>query len=193
MQIETHHKLFYYISMETCRITVKPLTFLFFVSTFCTAQSQKLNKDHSREEILLAAREMINAAGTCAFVTVDENGLPHARTMDPFAPETDFTIWLATNPQSRKVIQIKSNPNVLLHYVDKNDNGYVSIYGKAVLVNEQHEKDFRWKEAWKTFYPNRQTHYLLIKFVPSRLEIINYARGINGNFQTWQPAEVDFK
>jgi general stress protein 26 len=171
---------------------VKFLTFLFFVLPLWTTQSQKLNKEHNREEILLAAREMINAAGTCAFITVDEKGLPHARTMDPFAPEADFTIWLATNPQSRKVSQIKNNPNVLLHYVDKNDNGYVSIYGMAVLVNDQHEKDNRWKEAWKNFYPNRSTHYLLIKFVPSRLEIINYARGINGNSQTWQPAEVNF-
>jgi general stress protein 26 len=171
---------------------VKFLIFLFFVLSISTAQSQKLNKKNSREEILLAAREIINAAGTCALITVDEKGLPHARTMDPFAPEPDFTIWLATNPQSRKVVQIQNNSNVILHYIDKNSNGYVSVYGKAFLVNDPHEKDKRWKEEWKSFYPNRDAGYLLIKLVPDRLEIINYARGINGNPQTWQPAEVNF-
>jgi general stress protein 26 len=90
------------------------------------------------------------------------------------------------------VSQIRNNPNVTLYYTDKNENGYVSIYGTAELVNDQQEKDNRWKEEWKDFYPNRTDGYLLIKVVPTRLEVINYSRGINGNPETWQPAVVYF-
>lgn len=112
--------------------------------------------------------------------------------MDAFEPEENFTVWLATNPNSRKVDQIKSNPHVTLYYSDKNENGYVSIYGMAELINDQTEKDNRWKEEWKNFYPDRQKNYLLIKVTPTRLEVINYNKGINGDSVTWQPAVVNF-
>lgn len=88
--------------------------------------------------------------------------------------------------------QLKNNPNVTLYYADKNDNGYVSIYGTAELVNDQQEKNKRWKAEWKDFYPNQTDAYLLIKVIPTRLEVINYSLGINGNMDTWQPAQVYF-
>ncbi len=113
--------------------------------------------------------------------------------MDPFFPEKDFTVWLATHPNTRKVSQIKNNPNVTLYYFDKNDNGYVTIHGKAELVYDQKEKDKRWKNEWKNFYANRTDGYLLIKVTPDYLELINYNRGISGDSKTWQPAMVRFR
>ena len=107
--------------------------------------------DSAKSKLLLAAREIIGTTTTCALITLDEKGMPRVRSMDPFAPETDFTIWLATNPKSRKVAEIKKNPMVTLFYQDKSDQGYVSIRATAQLVNDQREKDKRWKEAWKDF------------------------------------------
>lgn len=113
--------------------------------------------------------------------------------MDPFSPEKDFTVWLATNPSSRKVTQIKNNPRVTLYYSDKNDQGYVVIHGTAELVDDQREKDLRWKNEWKDFYTNRTDDYLLIKISPLYLEVINYSRGLSGDPKTWQPAMVRFR
>lgn len=75
--------------------------------------------DTSRQFLLKAAREIIKSAGNVALITQDENGIPQVRTMDPFLPEDDFTIWLATQPNTRKVKQIKNNPSVTLYYADK--------------------------------------------------------------------------
>ncbi len=163
----------------------------FLILLVFIAEGQE-KRDESQVKLLQAAREIINASGTCALITVDQNGIAHARTMDPFEPEDDFTIWLATNPKSRKVNELTNNPNVTLYYNDPKNNGYVTLYGKAFLVNDQVEKDTRWKEEWKAYYPNRNDSYLLIKVLPSRLEVINYVRGINGNEDTWQPAFVLF-
>lgn len=169
-------------------------TILIFVLLALVSLGQSIDRDNDSRAILLtAAREIIKSSGTCALITTDENGTTRARTMDPFEPEEDFTIWLATNPKSRKVEQLKGNPNVTLYYNDKNNNGYVTVQGKAFLVNDQHEKDKRWKDSWKSFYPNRTDEYLLIKIIPIRLEVINYARGINGDPVNWQPAEVLFR
>ena len=112
--------------------------------------------------------------------------------MDPFPPDQDFTIWLATNPESRKVVQLKKNAKVILYYTDPTNNGYVAVYGKAALVNDAHEKARHWKEEWRPYYPNRDSHYLLIKVVPTYLEVINYKRGFKGDAKTWQPARAKF-
>jgi len=162
------------------------------LSVRCQPDSKPQNQKNDHELILMAAREIILASGKCALITLDERGLPQVRTMDPFEPESDFTIWLATNPKSRKVNQIRNNPNVTLYYADKNDNGYVSIYGTAELVNDQKEKNKRWKEEWKGFYPNREEAYLLIKVIPFRMEFINYKAGHAGDPITWQPEIVLF-
>jgi len=162
------------------------------LSVGCLSDSKLQNENNDHGLKLIAAREIILASGKCALITLDEKGLPQVRTMDPFEPESDFTIWLATNPKSRKVNQIRSNPNVTLYYADKNDNGYVSIYGIAELVNDQREKDKRWKEEWKDFYPNRAEAYLLIKIMPLRMEFINYKAGHAGDSITWQPEIVMF-
>lgn len=149
--------------------------------------------DTSRQFLLKAAREIIKSAGNVALITQDGSGVPQVRTMDPFAPEEDFTVWLATNPSSRKVQQIKNNPQVTLYYPDKSDKGYVVIHGTAELINDQKEKDTRWKDEWKSFYTNRTDAYLLIKVTPHYLELINYNHGISGDPKTWQPAVVRFK
>ncbi len=151
------------------------------------------SQDTAQQKILKVAREMMNNSGTCALVTLDENGNPRVRTMDPFLPEADFTVWLATNPKSRKVKELTKNSSVALHYTDQNENGYVTLYGKAFLVNDQTEKDKRWKTEWINFYGNRTTEYLLIKVIPQRLEVINYKHGIPGDSITWKPAVVIFK
>lgn len=161
---------------------------------YCAAIAQKSTAaDTTRQFLLNATREIIKSAGNAALVTQDEKGIPQIRTMDPFEPEPDFTVWMATNPHTRKVQQIKNNPNVTLYYPDKNDKGYVVIHGKAQLVNDQKEKDARWKDEWKNFYSNRTDQYLLIKVTPDYLEVINYKRGISGDPKTWQPAMVRFR
>ncbi len=134
----------------------------------------------------------MGAAGTCALITLDEKDLPMVRVMDPFLPDSDFTVWLGTNPKSRKVNQIKNNPNVTLYYLDSDGSGYVVIHGIAQLVDEPKEKEKRWKVEWEAFYPNRTEDYLLIKVSPEWMEVISYSRGIVGDPTTWQPPVVRF-
>jgi len=160
--------------------------------SFNSFSQETVHKDFSEEVLLNAARDIIEDAGTCALITLDANGLPSVRVMDPFLPESDFTIWLGTNPKSRKVNQIKSNPKVTLYYLEKNASGYVVIHGNAILVNDQSEKDNRWKTEWDAFYPNKTDSYQLIKILPERMEVISYTHGIIGDSMTWEVPDVIF-
>ncbi len=174
------------------RVIVFSLLYICLFTGNSLAQT-KQPADTSRQFLLDAAREIMLSAKECGIITQDENGVPQVRTMDPLSPEEDFTVWLATHPNTRKVQQIKNNPNITLYYPDKNDKGYVTIHGVAELVNDQKEKDKRWKNEWKNFYANRTDAYLLIKVTPHYLELINYNHGISGDPKTWQPAMVRFR
>ncbi len=109
----------------------------------------------NRDPVIAAAREIIGLQKYCALVTIDSTGQPQVRTMNPFPPENDMTVWIATNSRSRKIREIKNNPRVCLYYADHNQAfGYVTIVGKAVLVDDMKEKLKRKKEYWDQAFPD---------------------------------------
>jgi general stress protein 26 len=131
-------------------------------------------------------------AGLCTLITLDEEGWPRARTMDPFFPEEDLTVWFGTNPKSRKVEQIKNDPRVTLYYFDQSTVGYVMIQGTAQLVNDKDAKGKYWKDNWNAFYPDNEENYLLIKVTPNKLELVSYKHGIEGDPIYWTPPIIVF-
>jgi general stress protein 26 len=150
-------------------------------------------KEFSRDQLVAAAREIMNTARYCALITTNAMGQGvDARTMDAFAPDEKMIVWLATNPRSRKVGEIRRHPRVTLYYFDRENQAYVTIHGSARLVNERAEKARHWKEDWKAFYPNRDKDYLLIKVVPTRLEVVDTRKGIVGDAKSWRPPTVWF-
>lgn len=148
-----------------------------------------------RPAILPAAREVIAAARYATLVTIGDQGHPEARIMDPFPPEEDFTIWLATNSRSRKVEQLRRDSRVTLLYFDTADPGYVTVLGHAELVADPAEKAARWKEEWREFYRDRNlgADYLLIRVRPIRLELVSTRHGFTGDPETWRAAVVEFR
>ncbi len=164
---------------------------LLLISFNITSQHTK-PIDSTRIKLINTAREIMTTANTCALITLDNEGRSRVRTMDPFDPETDLTVWFGTNPKSRKVDQIKNDPCVTLYYLDNDESGYVMIQGIAQIVDDQKEKEKRWKDKWKVFYPNKPEGYVLIKVSPTWMEVISYSHGILGDTLTWKPPIVVF-
>ena len=69
---------------------------------------------------------------------------------------------------------------------------YVMIHGRAEIVNDQKEKEKRWKAEWEAFYSNKTEDYLLIKISPEWMEIISPPRGILGDPATCEPPVIFF-
>jgi predicted amidohydrolase YtcJ/general stress protein 26 len=145
-----------------------------------------------RERLMEVARDIIDGARYGALVTLDANGEPRIRVMDPFPPEGEMTIWFATNPNTRKVAEIRAQPRVSVYYFDPASLGYVTISGLARLVEDPAEKARRWKEEWAAFYPDRAEGYLLIEVTADWLEVVSVSQGINGSDESWLPPRVDF-
>ncbi len=163
-------------------------------SSFVFAQEPDIHvtKEVSSDSLLKIAHAIIDSARCRILVTVDENGKPHAREMDPFKPEENLVVWLGTNPNTRKVRQIADNPNVVMFYYDTRGMSYVSIEGTARLVNDPIEKTKHWKEYWKRYYADRDKDYILIRIVPSRLEVVSYKHELFWKTESYLPHSVEF-
>lgn len=165
---------------------------LLFSASLLLAQEEKFYSipQISRDSLLKIARTVIDSARCRILVTVDENGKPHAREMSPFSPENNWVIWLGTSQGSRKTKQIKQNPNVVVFYYDTKGLSYVSVSGKARLVNDPDKKAKYWVEGWQKYYPDR--NYILIEVTPEKLEMCSFRYNFFWDPVTGIPASVDF-
>jgi general stress protein 26 len=102
----------------------------------------------TREQVVSAARTIIGKARYATLVTLDAGAHPQARIVDPFEPEGDLAIWIATNARSRKVGQLAATSKATLLYFDAATQSYVTVIGNATLVRDAAEKAKRWKEEW---------------------------------------------
>ena len=154
--------------------------------------AQESTGDYSETKLKEAAFIIMEKAHYCALITVDDQGIPRARTMDPFKPDSNFVVWFGTNVNTRKVRQIKDNPKVTLYYFDHQSESYVILSGTAFLVEDPRNKIKYWKEEWKEFYPDFPNDYLLIKVVPEVLELSATSMGIFSDQETWKPPSIIF-
>lgn len=162
------------------------VSFFVFILVGCDSSSKPIKK-----EVNEIAKEIMRDAKNCALITIDSIGIAHARTMDPFLPEEDFTVWMGTKQKSLKVQQIQKNKNVTLYYFDAKTDSYVTLQGVASIVNSEIEKEKYWKTTWKNFYRNKTTDYLLIKFTPKTATIISEKYHILGDEITWKAPQLN--
>lgn len=153
-----------------------------FIALFLLGCNQKNESSSNYNEI---AQEMIIASEYCTLITIDSLGHPNGRLMDPMPPDSKFRIYLATNPRSAKVQEITSNPKVSLFYQMSNNAGYVSLVGDAKILTDSESKRAHWKESWEPFYKDKTNDLVLIEFICSKVELVNYKKGIVSTQPNW--------
>ncbi len=145
-----------------------------------------------RAKIIAAARELMVAQKYCALITVDQTGRPQVRTMNPFPPEEDMTVYMATNTRSRKVAEIRNDSRVCLYYADHSKaTGYVALSGRAVLVDDMKEIQKRKRAYWDQSFESGLKNLVLIKVVPEQLDVINYKQGVTADKVTWRSPSIE--
>ncbi len=168
---------------------VCPLLMLFEFSLVVAQEKSQPAPD--RAKIIAAARELMGAQTYCALITVDQTGRPQVRTMNPFPPEEDMTVWVATNTRSRKVEEIRNDSRVCLYYADHSKaTGYVALSGRAVLVDDMKEIQKRKRAYWDQAFPGLK-NLVLIKVVPERLDVLNYKQGVVADTVTWRTPSIE--
>lgn len=156
-------------------------------------QTPRISPD--RAQVLSAARDVMKQAHFTTLVTISKDGQPQARVVDPSDPDPDLTVWIATNPSTRKVAQLRKNPRATLFYFDRASLSYVTLLGSAALIADPAEKQRHWQSQWAPFFPEgpRSTGLVLIRFTPRALEIVSAPRKLLNDPQTWRPVTLDLR
>jgi general stress protein 26 len=160
-------------------------TFMLACAT-AAAHAQSPAKDRA------AALAIMQAARYCTFVTNGIDGQPQSRIVDPLIA-SEGSIWIATNPRSRKVAEVARDSRVTLTFFNTKANEFVTVIGRARQISDSAEKARHWKADWSPFYKQkwRGADFMLFEVRAARLEVVSPGRGIMNDSLTWRPRVID--
>jgi general stress protein 26 len=153
-----------------------------------------MTKNSDIEALLDVGMQIVTAAGCASFITMDEIGLPSSRPVRTFPSDAEFTkITIPTDLNSRKTVQARNNPRVVLGYVDLPTRGYVTVSGNAELNDRLEDKKAVWMDAFSAFWPDgpESESYLLIEVTPERIELRSYTQGVAEDPTRWTPVALE--
>lgn len=133
-------------------------------------------------------RELLKGFSTAMLITHDDGCPLHARPMAIADITESCDLWFITNDESSKVHEIGRDTRV--HVVCQKDcSAFLSIAGKASLVDDRRRIEAVWKEPFRVWFPDGQTdpHLLLIHVIPGRVEYWDN-QGMNKASYLWDAA-----
>eukprot|EP00741_Cyanophora_paradoxa_P004880 tig00000841_g4735.t1 len=137
------------------------------------------------EKALAAVRKIMEISGWAFLNTVraEADGGPPAcasRMVHPSPPDEMFRVYIGCHSQSRKLDEIRANPNASLSYMDKENWAYVTLMGKARVVEDEPTLRQFWREEYRVFYPGGPLgpEFALLEVVPGGLEVVARSMGV---------------
>lgn len=85
--------------------------------------------------------------------TQEPDGDFHTRPMYTHDIDPEGTVWFFTYDDSRKVREIRRNPQVGISYADHNEQTYVTVGGTAQVVKDPAKTDELWIDGLKAWFP----------------------------------------
>ena len=138
------------------------------------------------------AWEVVASSELVTLITLDRDGQPQARLLESLPPDSArMDIWMGTNRNSAKVRELRNNDRATLVYRIPGGVGYVTLRGRATIVDDPVEKERRWRPHWEAFYPDRAA-YVLIHFEPEDGEVVSFPADLVGDSITWAAPEFRF-
>jgi Uncharacterized stress protein (general stress protein 26) len=133
-------------------------------------------------EIVEKSIALVNRSFTGVLGTVDGYGIPQLKAMIKTYANDIKEFWFCTNTSSRRVEQIKKNPNASLYFYDEKTFEGLLLTGKAEVSYDDSKRQEFWNDGMKIYYPLgcSDPDYALIKFTASKG---NYYHGlVNSDF-----------
>ena len=165
-------------------------------TTAPAGQATSLYRVDDEARILAAARQIIAEDRIASLVTIDSNGMPRVRPVGVAPVEDDLVFWIGTRRASRKVKQIRENPNaaLLFNFDDIGGNYenafYASFMGTATAHTDEETLAIRQppEQLRAALWPDYPHDFAAIIFRPRWLEV--YGKGIIPADDSWQPQGI---
>lgn len=118
--------------------------------------------------------ELLNSFQTAMLVTQTGTGAMRSRPMALAHRAENGDLFFATKADAGKVNEILKHPGV--NVAMQKSDAYLSISGKAQIINDQSAIDKLWKPSWKLWFEGGKTDpsIVLIKVHATRGEYWNF-------------------
>jgi len=133
-----------------------------------------------REALLKLARRLADELTFCVAVTVGEEGEANARVVQPMRIAEDWTVNVITNRRCRKVREIERTGRMTLLYQHDADKSYVSLVGRASVVEDVELKRAIWTPAYDRWNPGgpEDPATVFARLAPERIELWSAVHGV---------------
>ncbi len=88
-----------------------------------------------------------------AMLTTEDGGELRARPMAASQKEFDGTLWFFTHASAHKVDEIAADQRVGVTYAEPGQQNYISLSGRASLVQDRAVIDEHWSDILTTWFP----------------------------------------
>ncbi|WP_343649289.1 pyridoxamine 5'-phosphate oxidase family protein [Stenotrophomonas sp.] len=130
----------------------------------------------TRAEHIAQLSELIKDVEVAMFTTTGVDGRLYSRPLGTQQVDFDGDLWFATAADSPKVAEIALNPRVNVAYASTSKNTYVSVSGRARIVDDREKIEALWSPAMKLFFPGGKEDPNL-RLIQVRAETAEYWEG----------------
>jgi len=107
---------------------------------------------HRQDDIRHLA-ELLRGIEVAMFTTIAADGRLVSRPLGTQEVEFDGDLWFVTGASSPKVAEIAANPRVNVAYAAPERNTYVSVAGRAQVLEDRDKVEQFWSPAMQVFFP----------------------------------------
>ncbi len=130
-------------------------------------------------QVLEVAQRLTRDVGLCVLTTTGADDWIHARVMQPFPVDPDLTLWFGTSPSSRKIADMAHDAQATATFQSADGSAYASLSGRVGLVDDLETRRRLWRSDWTQYFPaGPDDGYILMRLVPDRIEVLDFANGV---------------
>lgn len=111
-------------------------------------------KNTAHQEFLAKIHSLLKDIRIAMLTTQHEGGELYSRPMATQEAEFDGTLYFLTSKKSGKISDLLNFPKVNLAYSHPGKNSFVSISGRAQLLNDREKIDELWNPINAAFFPD---------------------------------------
>jgi general stress protein 26 len=97
--------------------------------------------------------KLIEDVQMCMFTTVDEDGTLRSRPMATQKEYKDNELYFFTKKDSGKITEIENDQDVNLAYAHPGKQHYVSVSGRAEMIEDRAKIEALWNPMYKAWFP----------------------------------------
>jgi general stress protein 26 len=107
----------------------------------------------SQTESVKKLAELIEGIDFAMLTTVCDDGSLRSRPMSTQQFEFDGSLWFFTYSDTAKVAEVEHDRQVNVSYADPSDQKYVSVSGRATLIDDRAKIKELWNPVHKAWFP----------------------------------------